>query len=375
MSEINHKQLEFMLMNCYNTTQPLYIQGGIGIGKSVTVKRFVKKITEKKGLEFVAWNDSTKDKKAEIMANPAKYLSFVDLRALMLDLGDFKLPLLTSDKKNGFEWSIPMMFSYLCTPGANAILFLDEFNLAPPIIQGMFYSIVNDRQVGEHRLADGVYVVAAGNREEDKAATYTMPMPLRNRFMHVTLGKPSVEDWAAWAVENEIDARVISYLLFREAMLYKPPENGRGKTEYAFATPRTWEKCSIGIAGLTSYDQIKMIADASVGEVAAIELLAHIKMAAKTDLNKLLDAPDEVLKITEPQMLLAVASGLVEKYRTDKKRLGKIVAVGDRMKPEYTLWMLQMIKGIAENSFGAQINAATDIKKFVDRYGKYLLDS
>ncbi|BAI61669.1 putative AAA ATPase [Methanocella paludicola SANAE] len=354
-----------MLEISYNNGQPLYVRGGIGIGKSETIKEFAMECAARAQREFMAWNDIPKCEKLEVMAHTSKYFTFVDQRALMLDLGDFKLP--RFDENGGFEWCIPMVYAYMCMPETKAILFLDEFNLAPPSIQGMFYQIVNDREIGENHLSDGVYVVAAGNDITDRAAVYEIPYPLRNRFLNVKLAQPNADDWTVWGAGHGIDSRVLAFIKFKPSLLYKPGLDG----EYSFPTPRSWEKLSRCISGLKDYEQIRMIAESAVGEATAVEFTAHVKLYDNVDLDNILDHPDEVTRITEPQLLFGVAGGLIEKYRANKKKLSKIAAVADNMRPEYSIWMYRTIKGMNKN-FTRELVAAVDLDKFTERYGKYL---
>jgi len=295
-----------------------------------------------------------------------------------MDLGDFKLP--KYNDFGGFEWCIPEEFQYLTNPQCNAILFLDELNLAPPSIQGMFYSIINDREIGAHHLAENVYVLAAGNNQTDKAATYEMPMPLRNRFINCNLETPTVDEWTAYAVDKgTVDMRIISFLRFRgHVVLYAPGENG----EFAFPTPRTWERLSDMIIDITGSKKediavIQLYAEAAVGDAAAMELVGHIKMINKVSLEDALKNPTIVKQYEkEPSIMCSVAGGLIEKYRHDHKLLKAIAAVYQEMPDEYGLWGFKMIKELAKpTKFFAEIQQAMDPKVFSERYGKYLLDN
>ena len=48
-------------------------------------------------------------------------------------------------------------------------LFLDELPACSPDIQKAFYSLLLERRIGEHPLPPGTWVVAAGNRVEDRS--------------------------------------------------------------------------------------------------------------------------------------------------------------------------------------------------------------
>src|SRR5438552_17146628 len=60
-------------------------------------------------------------------------------------------------------------------------LFLDELPACSPDVQKAFYSLLLERRLGEHRLPKGTWVVAAGNRAEDRALVRSISSALLNR--------------------------------------------------------------------------------------------------------------------------------------------------------------------------------------------------
>lgn len=119
---------------------------------------------------------------------------------------------------------------------ANAILFLDEINAAPQSVQAAAYQLILNRRVGEYELPSGVSIIAAGNRETDKAVTFRMPSALANRFVHFEM-KANYEDWENWAIESRVSADVIGFLTTHKQYLFDFNPRSSGK---AFATPRSW---------------------------------------------------------------------------------------------------------------------------------------
>ena len=229
MRAINHETLKKILKVAYKTKRAYFIWGATGIGKSYTIKQLAKELAKEEKREYVEWNNLSREEKLKVIENNKKYFVLVDQRALQFDLGDFKLPKFDND--NGtFEWTIPLVYKLLCKKDTKGILFFDEFNLAPPSIQGMFYQIINDRQIGEHRISDGVFVVGAGNRLEDKANVYEMSAPLLDRFEHIELGVPSLEEWTKWAIKNDIDSRILAFLHFKPSYLFKYDPNSSDKS-------------------------------------------------------------------------------------------------------------------------------------------------
>ena len=60
-------------------------------------------------------------------------------------------------------------------------LFLDELPACAPDVQKAFYSLLLERRLGEHALPPGTWVVAAGNRMQDRALVRAMSSALVNR--------------------------------------------------------------------------------------------------------------------------------------------------------------------------------------------------
>ena len=85
-------------------------------------------------------------------------LDVLDLRAALLDPTDLRgIPAI---EKGRAVWCPP---SFLPKPGDRpGVLFLDEINAAPPLVQASLYQLVLDRRVGEYVLPDGWWIVAAG---------------------------------------------------------------------------------------------------------------------------------------------------------------------------------------------------------------------
>ena len=184
--------------------QPCFLWGPPGIGKSQVVAQ----TSESLGLELI------------------------DVRAVLLDPVDLRgIPRITDQGEA--QWCAP---SFLPREG-EGILFLDELNAAPPLVQAACYQLVLDRCIGEYELPDGWTVIAAGNREQDRAVAHRMPSALANRFVHLDFEVDAV-DWSSWAAPAGIAPEVIAFIRFRPALLHAfDPE----RDDKAFPSPRSWE--------------------------------------------------------------------------------------------------------------------------------------
>lgn len=169
----------------------------------------------------------------------------------------------------------------------NAILFLDELNTALPSVQAAAYQLVLNRRVGEYVLPEGVSIIAAGNHDSDRGATWSIPTPLCNRFTHVNMCA-HFNDWQAWAIDKGINPLVVGFLSQHKSRLFSfdPKSN-----EKAFATSRTWVILSelIDAQPNMSEQLLHALTAGTVGEGVAMEFMGHIRTAGK------MPSPDTVL--------------------------------------------------------------------------------
>jgi hypothetical protein len=118
-------------------------------------------------------------------------------------------------------------------------LFLDELNACSHEVQKAFYSLIQDRKIGDYALPKGSIVIGAGNRAQDSAIVKPMSSALMNRLIHVHL-QASHRDWLDWAGKNNIHPWVMEYVQNRPDHLWSQPP----KTEQAFSSPRSWHMLS-----------------------------------------------------------------------------------------------------------------------------------
>lgn len=197
---------------CVEARQPVFIWGGPGIGKSDMMRHVA----------------------------AAKKLPLQDLRALLLDPVDLRgLPYLEAGYQDPAIQGTPQREARWAAPNflprdGEGILFLDELNAAPPMVQASCYQLVLDRRIGEYRLPNGWAIVAAGNRQSDRGVTHQMPSPLRNRFTHLSF-EVDLQEWCEWAIRASIRPEVIAFLRFRPNLL-----SAFDRDAEAFPSPRTW---------------------------------------------------------------------------------------------------------------------------------------
>ena len=90
-------------------------------------------------------------------------------------------------------------------------LFLDELPACAPDVQKAFYSLLLERRLGEHALPAGTWVVAAGNRMQDRALVRSMSSALVNRVTILHL-RVDADEWQAWAARTGVRAEIRNFV-------------------------------------------------------------------------------------------------------------------------------------------------------------------
>jgi len=179
-------------------------------------------------------------------------------------------------------------------------LFLDELPACAPDVQKAFYSLLLERRIGEHALPKGTWVVAAGNRVQDRALVRSMSSALVNRvtILHLRVDE---SEWQAWAAKNGVRADIRNFISYMPDALMRavPPE------PVPFSTPRAWSLFSraldmaeasgvltnetrraLAFGRLSAEDAAVFcaLAEESIGKMRPVaEYIAHPELLPRTD--------------------------------------------------------------------------------------------
>lgn len=303
-------------LDAYMTANiPVFLWGAPGVGKSDSVRQIARR--------RMPWADTV------FAALGLPYnLPVIDLRAILLDPVDLRgLPMVESGKA---AWAQPAFLPQVERDGPAGILFLDELNAAPASVQAACFQLILDRRLGEYELPTGWRIVAAGNRQSDRAAAQRMPSPLANRFAHVDV-EPDVQSWGAWAISENLSPVVLAFLRFRPDLLHKMD----GSDLRAFPTPRAWANVA-KVAGAPDDIRQALVAGI-VGEGAAAEFEGFVRVwRSIPSLADIVANPDGVNVPDDPATLYAVATGLARK--ADRNNFAPILRFSKRaLGPEFSI--------------------------------------
>jgi len=254
--------------------------------------------------------------KSQIIAGIAKKhaVPLIDVRLSQMEPTDLRgIPFRADERgRTVVKWSVPEMLPDAERHGPAGILFLDEINAAPPTVSAAAYQLILDRRLGEYSIPEGWAIFAAGNRQGDRGVTYAMPAPLANRFTHYEV-EPNLDDWIGWALQNDIDERVMGFLRFRPDLLF---HYDAAHNPVAFPSPRSWEYAHRALHKFA--DRPDLLADAlqaSVGKACGVELKAFIdNMENLPDIDAIL-AGAEIGVPKSIDLQYGVAAALVRRAR------------------------------------------------------------
>ena len=259
-------------------------------------------------------------------------LQIIDLRLSQLAPTDLRgLPVAG---ENTARWLPP---EFLPRKG-RGILFLDELNLAPPIIQGIAQQLILDRKVGSYTVPEGWVIWAAGNRKEDRASVHQMPAPLANRFLHFEV-EADLASFRRWALGRGLHDQILSFVAFRPELLHQLDSD-----HSAWPSPRTWEMAS-------ELHAIGCPITSAVGQATGLEFESFLKVYDDLpDLEVILRGKgDELIFPSEPSQRYALTLALGTRAAESKAIRHAFTWLVSRAKPEWCQLFIHAVHARAES--------------------------
>lgn len=295
-------------------------------------------------------------------------MAVIDVRWGQMTPADLRLPVPNHEEKVMTfyppEW-FPRDGRY---PGKVA-LFLDEFNQAASVMQGIGQQLIHDRCIGNVRLAGQVWVWAAGNRKEDKAAVYDMPTPTANRFYHFTI-EPELDALMYWWYANNKDPRIMGFLKWRPNLIHNMPAD---TSVHAWPSPRSWEMAERRL-------RTKRQIGPAVGDAVESEFEAYMRVINDLpDLENIAKGGGKNTKFPEePSLRFAIISGLTEWCLKDFEMFKASFTWMDtagKDDPEWTsMLVLDVLRILGRNDakknqqYMAGLMKMPQAKQFINRY-------
>lgn len=377
--EIEHEELNELIECYYNSKLPLMVYGTFGIGKSQSVREKAVELAQVKNKEFVDWNKTLLEKKMEILKNMENYFIFLDIRLSEFDASDIKgLPELQALEKfrEWLVWRVPLFVKVLENQKGDGILFFDEINLAPPLIQSSCYKIIHDRIVNDSQVGNNWLIMGAGNTSDDRAYVYEMAPPLRDRFGEVQLKVPSTQKWIdKYAMPRGINTFIIGYLSFKPASLHKVDWNDKQK----YTSPRGWERLHNLMNANPfgkSYKKLEGMAKSAIGEGVGQEFVSFYKISEQIKLPEIISNPKKLKEVREINVKWFVNTALAEQYKEKKVKFEKVIEFSRVMDEigdvELVAYLWKLCSNMSKEFKKDFIGKLKQDDELIIKYSKYL---
>ena len=126
--------------------------------------------------------------------------------------------------------------------GNSVLLFIDEINRCEHTVQQELMNLILNREINGYKLHDNVNILAAMNPSSKYSSDFDyqvvdMDAAQENRFVWLNM-ESDKNTWIKWAIESNIDSKVIEFISTFPEYLNKSNE------EDVRATPRSYERVS-----------------------------------------------------------------------------------------------------------------------------------
>jgi hypothetical protein len=192
-----------------------------------------------------------------------------------------------------------------------------------------------------------------------------MSSALANRFIHVLNFDVDVDDWNKWAIDNDIDVRVRTFVQWQRKLLFAFDPRSNDK---AFPTPRSWEFVSDILKTDPDKEVEHELICGCVGEGAAAEFVGFLRIHRDLVSPKaILMAPEkaDVPPADRPDVMYALCGSLA--MQANAKNMDAIVTYGKRLPKEFNTVLIR--DAVAHNAevqeTGAYCNWAAENPKVV----------
>ncbi len=212
---------------------------------------------------------------------------------------------------------------------------LEDFGQATIAVQAAYMQLLLRRAVNGTKLSDHVVFIASTNDTSHRAGVNTLLEPVKSRFKTIVGLEPNLDDWCAWAFQNDMPAELVAFLRFRPELLCKfepTKELTNSPSPRTAAAVGHWVNDGIAADPELAYEVIS----GAAGEPFAAEFLGFLKVwSAMPSIDGILLDPQSAPLPNEPAAKYAVAVALAHRAAPDN--FDRIISYLYRMEGEFRM--------------------------------------
>lgn len=222
----------------------------------------------------------------------------------------------------------------------NTVWLLDEYSCAAKQVRNAALQLLLENKIGEYTAPKDTFIVLAGNGLSDRANVERAGSAEVNRIVFINL-RPDLDDWTEWALSNGIDPRIVAFLNFRKSCLHDF-DAATFDGSQGFASPRSWEFANRLLKGNSKGMVRTALLTGIVGQGAAIEFDAFLKVYDKLpDFDDIIARPDKaVVPKNDPAVMYAITAGLA--LHVTEKNISKALTYLARLPKEFEVFAVRM---------------------------------
>jgi len=229
------------LPNLYKAGVTAHLVGAPGIGKSEVNRQAVEVLSKQYGEQF----------------------GYVEVLCTAIDAPDVLGFLVPSKRDDGTaiaHYTMSNIIAKIQATGCDrGICNLEEFGQADQLTQKALAQLINEKQVGDHKMPEGWFIVMSSNRTKDRSGAGKMLAHIINRIITLNITS-DIESYGQWYENEGKHPMGAAYAKARPGNLFTdevPSKDG------PFATPRSFTR---------AIDYLAMIAGTDVNGNVSMKL-------------------------------------------------------------------------------------------------------
>ena len=272
---------------------------------------------------------------------PRHHLAYMDVPNM--DLGDIAMPVIDRDSKTTRYYPNSR---FMFHTGEPVIVMLDEFSKGAAPVINMLHPLLeaHNPRLGDIPVHPDSIIFMTGNLATDGVGDSLKAHTL-NRISPIQIAKPSFDDWAEWAMNNDIEAEILAFgkqfpQIFASYTDASQKENPyiyhplKGTT--AYVSPRSLERASniVKIRHQLDSDSVIAALSGTIGEAAARDFQAYLEFSDQLPTwESTIKDPLRALVPTSAGACAIVVFGAISKV--DKTTIEPFMQYIERFEPEW----------------------------------------